>query len=128
MTDVKFSFGDKVALVTGGASLLGSTIVRAFHAAGAAVAVADVDEARGGKLAAELGPRALFVRTDVTDDAQLEALVAAAAQRFGGIDFLVNGAVTFLDHGLASTREEWLRKRRGDARTDVSSAGARVDG
>ena len=36
-------------------------------------------------------------------------MVAAAAKRFGGIDYLVNGAVTFLDNGLASTREEWLR-------------------
>ena len=60
-------------------------------------------------MAAELGDRALFVRTDVTEDASLEALVATAGRRFGGIDYLVNGAVTFLDNGLASTREEWLR-------------------
>src|SRR5262245_26746167 len=99
MDGVRFDFQGKVALVTGGASLLGSTFVRGFHAAGAAVVIADLDAARGGRLAAELGERALFVRTDVTDDAQLEALVAAAAQRFGGIDYLVNGAVTFLDNG-----------------------------
>jgi hypothetical protein len=60
-------------------------------------------------VAAELGDRVLFVRTDVTDDASLEALVTAVTRRLGGIDYLVNGAVTFLDNGLASTREEWLR-------------------
>lgn len=109
MGEVRFNFTSKVALVTGGASLLGSTIVRGFHAAGAAVVVGDLDDARGSQLATALGERTLFVRTDVTDDAQLEALVAAAGKRFGGIDYLVNGAVTFLDNGLASTREEWLR-------------------
>jgi hypothetical protein len=109
MTDVEFRFGGKVALVTGGASLLGSTIVRAFHAAGAAVVIADLDETRGRAVADPLGDRVLFVRTDVADDAQLAAVVAAAGKRFGGIDYLVNGAVTFLDNGLASTREEWLR-------------------
>lgn len=109
MADIKYDFRSKVALVTGGASLLGSTIVRAFHAAGAAVVIADLDEARGKVVADPLGDHVLFARTDVADDAQLAAVVAAAGKRFGGIDYLVNGAVTFLDNGLASTREEWLR-------------------
>jgi NAD(P)-dependent dehydrogenase (short-subunit alcohol dehydrogenase family) len=109
MGEVRFDCKGKVALVTGGASLLGSTIVRAFHAAGAAVVIADLDEARGKAVADPLGERVLFVRTDVADDAQLAALVAAAGKRFGGVDYLVNGAVTFLDNGLESTREEWLR-------------------
>jgi 3-oxoacyl-[acyl-carrier protein] reductase len=109
MGGVRFDFNGKVALLTGGASLLGSTIARGFHAAGAAVVIADLDETQGGRLATELGDRTLFVRTDVADDAQLEALIATAGKRFGGIDYLVNGAVTFLDNGLASTREEWLR-------------------
>ena len=109
MGAVQFDFGGKVALVTGGASLLGSTIVRGFHGAGAAVVIADLDEARGSRVAAELGDRALFARTDVTEDPSLEALVATATRRFGGIDYLVNKAVTFLDNGLASTREEWVR-------------------
>jgi len=109
MSNVRFDFAGKVALVTGGASLLGAAIARAFHATGAAVVIADVDEARGAAAASGLGERALFVRTDITDDAQLSALVGAAKARFGGIDFLINSAVTFLDSGLASTREEWLR-------------------
>jgi NAD(P)-dependent dehydrogenase (short-subunit alcohol dehydrogenase family) len=43
MSNVNFDLGGKVALVTGGASLLGSAIARALHAAGAAVVIADVD-------------------------------------------------------------------------------------
>jgi NAD(P)-dependent dehydrogenase (short-subunit alcohol dehydrogenase family) len=61
MTDVEFRFGGKVALVTGGASLLGSTIVRAFHAAGASVVIADLDEARGKAVADPLGDGVLFI-------------------------------------------------------------------
>ena len=109
MANIEYDFRNKVALVTGGASLLGSTIVRGFHAAGAAVVIADLDEARGQAVAGALGDRVLFVRTDVADDGALAAVIAAAVKRFGGIDYLVNGAVTFLDNGLASTREEWLR-------------------
>jgi NAD(P)-dependent dehydrogenase (short-subunit alcohol dehydrogenase family) len=109
MGDVRFDFTGKVALVTGGASLLGSAIARAFHAAGAAVVIADVDLARGAATASGLRERGLFVHADVTDDARLADLVAAAQARFGGIDFLINSAVIFLDRGLESTREEWLR-------------------
>jgi NAD(P)-dependent dehydrogenase (short-subunit alcohol dehydrogenase family) len=109
MGNASFDFGGKVALVTGGASLLGATIVRAFHAAGAAVSIADVDRARGTGVAAALGDRALFTHCDVTDDAALEALVRATCDRFGGIDVLLNSAATFLDGGLDSSREDWLK-------------------
>jgi len=109
MANVRYDFAGKVALVTGGASFLGAAIARAFHATGAAVVVADIDEARGAEVARGLGERALFVRTDITDDAQLARLVDAAKSRFGGIDYLINSAVIFLDNGLASTREEWGR-------------------
>jgi NAD(P)-dependent dehydrogenase (short-subunit alcohol dehydrogenase family) len=109
MGNARFDFGGKVALVTGGASLLGAAIGRAFHAAGAAVSIADIDATRGAAVAAELGARALFTRCDVTDDAALEALVKATCDRFGGIDFLLNSAATFLDNGLDSSREDWLK-------------------
>jgi NAD(P)-dependent dehydrogenase (short-subunit alcohol dehydrogenase family) len=109
MGNARFDFSGKVLLLTGGASLLGAAIARAFHTAGAAVSIADVDAARGGAVAAELGERSLFTRCDVTDDAALESLVKATCDRFGGIDFLLNSAATFLDHGLDSSREDWLK-------------------
>jgi NAD(P)-dependent dehydrogenase (short-subunit alcohol dehydrogenase family) len=67
-----------VALVTGGASGLGAATVRRLAEGGAKVMIVDRDEARGQALASELG--AAFTRADVTDPAQIEAAVAAAAQ------------------------------------------------
>jgi NAD(P)-dependent dehydrogenase (short-subunit alcohol dehydrogenase family) len=99
----------KVALVTGGATSIGAAIVRNFAAAGTSVAIADVNREAGERLAAELGPRAMFHLTDVTVDEQVEACVTAVAARFGGIDFLVNNACTYLDHGLESSRADWLQ-------------------
>lgn len=98
----------KTAIVTGGATLIGAAVVRAFCAAGTRVAVADIDEEGGRRLADELGDAVLFSPTDIRDDAQLERLAAGAAERFGGIDFLVNLACSYVDEGLASTREDWL--------------------
>jgi NAD(P)-dependent dehydrogenase (short-subunit alcohol dehydrogenase family) len=98
----------KTAIVTGGATLIGAAVVRAFCAAGTRVAVADIDEEGGRRLAGELGDAVLFSPTDIRDDAQLERLAADAADRFGGIDFLVNVACSYVDEGLASTREDWL--------------------
>jgi NAD(P)-dependent dehydrogenase (short-subunit alcohol dehydrogenase family) len=82
--------------------------VRALHAAGASVAVADIDEEGGRSLAEELGDRVLFVPTDLRDDGQIDALVARTVERFNGVDILVNLAASYLDEGLASPREDWL--------------------
>jgi NAD(P)-dependent dehydrogenase (short-subunit alcohol dehydrogenase family) len=98
----------KVAIVTGGATSIGAEIVRAFRAAGTRVVIADIAAAAGEALARELGDGVRFQRTDVTDDASVRACVEAASAAFGGIDFVVNGAVTFADEGLASSRELWL--------------------
>jgi NAD(P)-dependent dehydrogenase (short-subunit alcohol dehydrogenase family) len=98
----------KTAIVTGGATLIGRAVVWALHAAGAGVAVADIDEEGGRGLADELGERVLFVPTNLRDDAQVDALVARTVERFGGIDVLVNLACSYLDEGLASPRADWL--------------------
>ena len=98
----------RAAIVTGGSTIIGQAVVRELHGRGAAVAIADIDAERGEPLAAELGDTALFSRTDITDDAQVEAFVAAVADRFGRIDILVNLACSYLDDGAASPREDWL--------------------
>ncbi|MBV8258789.1 MAG: SDR family oxidoreductase [Actinobacteria bacterium] len=98
----------RAAIVTGGATLIGRAVVRALHAAGASVAVADIDEDGGRALADELGERVLFVPTDLREDAQVEALVQNAVGAFGGLDILVNLATSYVDEGLASPREDWL--------------------
>ena len=86
---------DKVAIVTGGAAGFGEGIVRRFVAEGARVAIADIDQARGAALAAELGQAcACFVRCDVTARAQIDALVEACVAAFGVPDVVVNNAGT----------------------------------
>jgi NAD(P)-dependent dehydrogenase (short-subunit alcohol dehydrogenase family) len=76
---------NSAALVVGGASGLGEATVRRLHGAGADVVIADLNEQRGAELAAELGARARFVSTDVTDAEQVEAAVSSAAGLPGGL-------------------------------------------
>ena len=71
------------ALVVGGASGLGEATARALHERGAKVVVADISEEKGESLASELGVR--FVKADVTQEAEVEAAVAAAAEAPGGL-------------------------------------------
>jgi 3-hydroxyacyl-CoA dehydrogenase / 3-hydroxy-2-methylbutyryl-CoA dehydrogenase len=73
------------ALVAGGASGLGEATVRHLHDAGAHVVIADINADRGAALAAELGERAGFVRTDVTDEDGVQAAVTRAAETAGGL-------------------------------------------
>jgi len=79
-------------IVTGGASGLGEATVRAFHSAGANVVIADLNAEAGEKLAVELGERARFHRTDITDEREATACVALALAQFGGLQGLVNCA------------------------------------
>jgi 3-hydroxyacyl-CoA dehydrogenase/3-hydroxy-2-methylbutyryl-CoA dehydrogenase len=74
---------NRTAIVAGGASGLGAATVRRLHAAGATVIVADLDPTRGDALATELGDRAVFAETDVTDEASVRAAVGLAAGRGG---------------------------------------------
>ncbi|HEY2462395.1 MAG TPA: SDR family oxidoreductase [Candidatus Acidoferrum sp.] len=99
---------DKVAIVTGGATMIGAQVARAFHRAGCRVVVVDINEKDGNAIAAELGTQALFVKTDLTSDAQIAGCVEKTVAAFGGIDFLVNLACVYVDNALASTRQEWL--------------------
>ncbi|QGP80530.1 SDR family NAD(P)-dependent oxidoreductase [Sphingobium sp. CAP-1] len=83
---------DKVAIITGGARGMGEATVRLFAREGAKVVIADVLEAEGQALAADLGDAAMFQRLDVSDEASWTALVAAVMARHGRIDALVNNA------------------------------------
>ena len=98
----------KVAIVAGGAPLIGEHVVRRFVECGTRVAIGDVDADNGERIAAELGPGVRFVRSDLTDDASVQALVDATVESFGGIDFVVNVATVYIDDGFASSRRDWL--------------------
>jgi NAD(P)-dependent dehydrogenase (short-subunit alcohol dehydrogenase family) len=80
---------DRVALVTGGASGLGAATVRRLAALGAAVVIVDMQHEAGAALAQELGARAQFVATDVTDGAAMAQAVDVAVARYGGLHILV---------------------------------------
>jgi meso-butanediol dehydrogenase / (S,S)-butanediol dehydrogenase / diacetyl reductase len=82
----------KVAIVTGGASGIGAATCRRFVAEGARVVVADLNEDAGTAFARELGAAGAFRRTDVAVLADLEATVAFAVERFGGLDVIHNNA------------------------------------
>ena len=79
-------------IVTGGASGLGAATARMLVAGGGNVVIGDLNEAAGSALAAELGSRARFLRTDVVDEASAKGAVGAAIASYGGLQGLVNCA------------------------------------
>lgn len=94
-------FGDKVALITGGATGLGYAFARALADDGAAVVLADNDAPAAADSVAALrddGHRALAVDCDVTDENRAAAAVADTVEHFGGLDILVNNAGLHLVH------------------------------
>lgn len=81
----------KVAVVTGAASGIGEAIAARFVAEGASVVLADIS-GNEQAVAADLGDRALGVHADVSIAADVQAMIAAAVDRFGGLDVLCNNA------------------------------------
>ena len=110
----------KTGLVTGGSQGLGAAVARLAAAEGSRVLVADVQEERGQAVVDGVGSAAAFVRTDVSDADQCAAMVAAAVQRFGGLDWACNNAISGAgDFGPLESLEE----RNWDRTLDVCLKG-----
>lgn len=83
---------DVIALVTGGASGLGEASVTELVKKSAKVTIVDIDAARGEKLAAGLGANAIFVKADVTNEAEIQLAIKKTIEAFGKINVAINCA------------------------------------
>ncbi len=97
----------KIAIVTGAASGFGRGIAEAFAREGANVMIADRDTKGAAQVAAGIGQAAVPFTCDVSLKADVDAMVAACVQTFGGLDILVNNAgVTHKNQSLLTVTEE----------------------
>ena len=100
----------KVAIITGGASGMGKADAMLLAREGARVVVADLNEKDGQSVADAIGENGTFMRLDVTDEDNWQAVVAATVEKFGRLDILVNNAGmialgTIVDTDLAMWRK-----------------------
>lgn len=101
--------GRQIVLITGAGGGIGAEAARAFAAGGHAVAAADVDSGRLEALAAQIpADQLLTVTADVRDPASVEAMAAAAVERFGELDVLCPNAGVFVgpDRPIQDTPDE----------------------
>ncbi|HSQ27502.1 MAG TPA: SDR family oxidoreductase [Anaerolineales bacterium] len=91
-----FKLNGRVAVITGGAGLLGTEFCRSLAQAGAAVVVADLEPEKSGALAESItasGGKALAIQVDVTQQVSVQQMVSSTLKTFGSLDILVNSAV-----------------------------------
>ena len=103
---------DRVAIITGGGSGIGTAYCRRFLAEGAKVMIADIGEAQAKRTAESLAAHGAidWVRTDVADEASAQECVAATLARFGRIDILLNNAAIYGDYQPTDTSLAYLRR------------------
>lgn len=99
----------KTAIVSGGATLIGEACAATLAGYGVNVVIADINEVDGAAAAKRIGAKASFLRTDITSDDDIAALVEATVKRHGRLDYLVNVACTYLDNGAETARADWLK-------------------
>ncbi|HXI39645.1 MAG TPA: SDR family NAD(P)-dependent oxidoreductase, partial [Bryobacteraceae bacterium] len=99
---------NKIAIVTGAGAGIGRGIAERFSREGASVVIAEIDAATGDAAAQSIldsGGDAVFVRTDVSDEAQVKTMVQSALDRYGKIDVLCNNAAVLLVQQEARAHE-----------------------
>lgn len=102
------SFENKTIVITGGAKGIGKACVELFHSEKANVVILDTDDGQGSDLADQLGERACFIKTDVSQENDVIAAVEQIENHFGGVDILLNNAaIQYFSTVTGSTLEEW---------------------
>ncbi|KPP87923.1 MAG: D-sorbitol dehydrogenase SmoS [Rhodobacteraceae bacterium HLUCCA08] len=96
----------KSALITGSARGIGKTFARAYLAEGASVAIADINLQAARATAQELGDGAYPVDMDVTDQASIDAAMAAVVRQAGKLDILINNAALFTAAPITDIRRD----------------------
>jgi rhamnose utilization protein RhaD (predicted bifunctional aldolase and dehydrogenase)/NAD(P)-dependent dehydrogenase (short-subunit alcohol dehydrogenase family) len=100
----------QIAVITGAAGVIGTATAKAFAAAGAEVALLDLDETAAQARAKSIGGTALAVRCDVTDAASVRAAFDHVVEAFGGVDIAVSNAGAAWQGRIGEVDEEVLRK------------------
>jgi 2-hydroxycyclohexanecarboxyl-CoA dehydrogenase len=122
----------KTAIVTGGGSNIGRGIVLAFAEQGANIAIAELDEAQGAKVAREANAmgqcKVENIRTDVTDWDSVQAMVKQTLDKFGQVDILVNVVGWVRDEFFVKKpREDWEKEIARNFWSDINCTRAVLD-
>jgi 3-oxoacyl-[acyl-carrier protein] reductase len=115
-------FNDKVAVVTGGANGIGRSVAEQFAKEGARVAIWDLADEVGEKLAGEINGRnevALYTHVDVTQTEDVDAAVEELIGEWGKIDILINNAGILRDSQLVKVKDGEIQKRMSDEMFDM---------
>lgn len=105
---MKLELNAKLAVVSGGATLIGQGVVKALVAEGMHVVILDIDPA-GAAIAASYASEVTFIATDLCNDEAIAQAIAHIHQHLGQVHSVVNLACSYLDDGVKSSRQDWLK-------------------
>ena len=100
----------KVAIITGAGAGIGRATAELFAEEGATVVIAERDQPSGQAVAdliVKNGGKAVFIKTDVADEASVKAMAGTVAKQLNHVHILINNAAVFVLKGIDATPEEW---------------------